>query len=105
MIDQRIIQSFAERIVQEFDPEKIILFGSMAYGSPHDDSDVDLLVILPFEGSPFRKSLDILNCLNPHFPIDLIARRPDDTAHRYAHGDPLIREALDHGKVLYERRH
>jgi hypothetical protein len=58
---------------------------------------------LPFEGKSFRKSLEILNRLNPRFPIDLLARRPDDTARRYAEGDPLIREALDRGKVLYER--
>lgn len=105
MVDQKTIQNLTERIVREFNPEKVILFGSLAYGSPREDSDVDLLVILPFEGSSFRKSLDILNRLDPHFPIDLIARRPDETARRYEQGDPLIREAMDKGKVLYERRH
>jgi hypothetical protein len=64
-------------------------------------SDVDLLVILPFEGKNFHKSLEILNYLNIHLPIDLLARRPDDVQRRYAEGDPLIREALNHGKVLY----
>jgi predicted nucleotidyltransferase len=105
MVNQEIIEKFTDRIVKEFDPEKVILFGSQAYGLPREDSDVDLLIILSFEGSSFRKSLDILNRLDPHFPIDLIARRPDETASRYEQGDPLIREALDKGKVLYERRH
>ena len=103
MVDQRRIEELSERIVQEFQPERIILFGSYAYGQPRPDSDVDLLVLLPFQGKGFRKSLEILNLLSPEFPVDLIARRPDDTARRYAEGDPLIREALDHGKVLYER--
>ena len=97
------ILEVSQRIVREFSPERIILFGSYAHGNPTPDSDVDLLVVLPFEGRGFRKSLEILNRVNPDFPIDLLARRPDDTARRYKEGDPLIREALDKGKVLYER--
>ncbi len=103
MVDMATIQAMSERIAREFQPDRIILFGSYAYGTPQPDSDVDLLVILPFEGKGFRKSLEILNRIDPPFAIDLLARHPDDTARRYAEGDPLIREALDRGKVLYER--
>lgn len=97
------IYDLTDRIVRRFQPERIILFGSHAYGTLSEGSDVDLLVILPFEGKPFRKSLEILDAVDPDFPVDLLARRPDDTARRYAECDPLIREALDKGKVLYER--
>jgi predicted nucleotidyltransferase len=103
MIDLKDIEALSRRIAREFNPERIILFGSYAYGEPGPDSDVDLLVILPFEGRNFWKSLEILNRVNPGFPLELLARRPQDTARRYAEGDPLIREALDRGKVLYER--
>ena len=103
MVDERRIAKLSERIVREFQPERIILFGSYAYGQPRPDSDVDLLVVLPFEGKAFRKSVEILNRISPEFSVDLLARRPEDTARRYAEGDPLIREALDHRKVLYER--
>jgi len=103
MVELKEIESLSKRIVKEFNPERIILFGSYAYGEPGPDSDVDLLVILRFEGRNFWKSLDILNRVNPSFPLELLARRPEDTARRYAEGDPLIREALDRGKVLYER--
>jgi uncharacterized protein len=103
MVDEGRIAKLTEQIVQEFQPDKIILFGSHARGEPRPDSDIDLLVILPFKGTGFRKSLEILNRLAPGFPVDLLARHPADTARRYAEGDPLIREALDHGKVLYER--
>jgi predicted nucleotidyltransferase len=103
MVDQRLISELSERIIREFHPERIILFGSYAYGQPRPDSDVDLLVVLPFEGTGFRKSLEILNRVSPEFSVDLLARLPEDTARRYAEGDPLIREALDRGKVLYER--
>ena len=103
MVAFSAILEVSQRIVREFQPERIILFGSYAYGNATSDSDVDLLVVLPFEGKGFRKSLEILNRVNPDFPIDLLARRPDDTARRYQEGDPLIREAIDRGKVLYER--
>ena len=103
MVRMQEIQQITERIAREFDPERIILFGSYASGRPTSDSDVDLLVILPFSGKPFWKSLEIMNRLDAPFPLDLLARRPDDTARRYAQGDPLIREALRHGRVLYER--
>ena len=103
MVDEQSIRKLCDHIVREFQPERIILFGSYAYGNPTPDSDVDLLVVLPFAGKNLRKSLEILNRTNPRFPIDLLARRPDDTERRYREGDPLIRQALDHGKVLYER--
>jgi predicted nucleotidyltransferase len=103
MVEEQAIRELSDRIAREFNPERIILFGSYAYGRVDPDSDVDLLVMLQFEGKSFWKSLEILNRVNPQFPVDLIARRPDDTARRYVEGDPLIREALDRGKVLYER--
>ena len=98
------IQSLADRIAANFQPERVILFGSYASGAPTPDSDVDLLVILPFEGKGFWKSLEILNRVNPPFAVDIIARQPEDARRRYQEGDPLIRDALDRGKALYERR-
>ena len=103
MVRMLQITELAERIAREFRPERIVLFGSYAAGRARQDSDVDLLVILRFAGRGFRKSLEILNRVAPEFPVDLLARRPEDTARRYAEGDPLVREALDRGKVLYQR--
>jgi uncharacterized protein len=103
MVDQDSIRKLTDQIVREFNPERIVLFGSYGRGEPRPDSDVDLLVILPFEGTGFSKSVEILNRVAPEFPIDLLARRPADTARRYAEGDRFIREALDHGRILYER--
>jgi len=104
MVSFQEIAELSRQIAAGFQPEKIILFGSYAYGIPDNDSDVDLLVILSFQGKPFRKSLEILNKTNPKFPVDLIARKPDEAMKRYAEGDPLIREALNKGKILYEQR-
>src|SRR3990172_715807 len=104
MVSMTDIQDLADRIAREFDPDKIILFGSYARGTPRPDSDVDLLVVVPFEGKPFWKSVEIMNRVDPQFSIDLLARDPSDTARRFAQGDPLIREAINHGRVLHERR-
>jgi len=97
------IEQIGRRIVEEFQPDRVILFGSHADGTAGKDSDVDLLVVLPFKGRPLQKSLEILNRVDIRFPCDLIARRPQDVIRRYRQGDPLIREALDRGKVLYVR--
>lgn len=103
MVAMTDIDLLAKKIACMFNPQKIILFGSYAYGIPGPDSDVDLLVMMPFEGKSFRKSMDILNTVNPDFSVDLIARHPEDIQRRYDCGDPLIREALDKGRVMYER--
>jgi predicted nucleotidyltransferase len=103
MVAMSVIRQLADAIGREFDPERIILFGSHAYGTAGDDSDVDLLVLLRFGGKPFRKSLEILNRTNPPFAVDVVVRDPDDAARRYAEFDPLIRDAFDHGVVIYER--
>ena len=103
MVAMDEVKELSRRIAEEFDPEKIILFGSHAYGTPKEYSDVDLLVIMQFEGNGLDKSLEILERVDPRFAIDLIVRRPDDTERRYREFDPLVREALDQGRVLYER--
>lgn len=97
------IRELGNRIARDFDPDKIILFGSYTCGSPTEDSDVDLLVLLDFEGKSFYKSLEILNRADPHFPVDLFAKTVEEPERRYAQGDQLIREAFDHGVVVYER--
>lgn len=101
-IDRRAIQNLVDRIARAFRPERVILFGSRAYGEPRPDSDVDLLVIMPFEGTPYRMAVEILQRVQPEFSVDVLPRRPDDTKNRYRLGDPLIREALDRGEVLFE---
>ena len=103
MVAIQEVEALSREIATEFDPERIILFGSCARGNPRADSDVDLLVLIRFGGKPFRKSLEILNRINPPFAVDVVVQDPDDAARRYAEFDPLIRDAFDHGIVVYER--
>jgi uncharacterized protein len=59
MVERASIQEFSRAVAREFRPEMIVLFGSYAYGTPTEDSDVDLLVIMPFDRRRGRKSLEI----------------------------------------------
>ncbi len=102
MIEMENIMQLIQAIINKSQPEKIILFGSYAYGNPEDDSDVDLLVILPYEGSNFRKTWEILNKVQPKFAIDLLVRTPVEIEQRLAWNDFFIQEIMEKGKVIYE---
>jgi predicted nucleotidyltransferase len=102
MITMRQIEDVSGRIAAEFEPERILLFGSYAWGAPSPDSDVDLLVILPFEGKAVAKSVEMRLKIRPPFPVDLLVRTPEKIRERLALGDPFIRSILEKGKVLYE---
>lgn len=104
-ISQRTISSFARQVARQFNPQKIILFGSYAYGKPTEDSDVDMLVIMSFKGKGAEKATEILLATDPRFPIDLLVRTPEQVRMRIKLGDFFIREITQKGKVLYEAPH
>jgi len=105
MVEMKRIKDLASQIAREFSPERIILFGSHAYGQPSDDSDVDLLVVLRFEGKPVRKAIEIRNRVSPKIPLDLIVRTPERLAERVANNDWFMREIVEKGRTLYEANH
>jgi len=101
---QEKIAQMVRRIVERFHPEKIILFGSHARGTAGSDSDVDLLVVMPVEGSKRAKTVEIGVALHDiRIPKDIIVVTPDEMA---KYGDivgHIIYPALREGKVLYDR--
>jgi predicted nucleotidyltransferase len=99
------IMKLSEQIARTYKPQRIILFGSYAYGTPNEDSDVDMLVIMSFEGKNPEMAAQILNQTDPHFPIDLLVRTPDQVLERLKSGDFFIKEIIERGKVLYEATH
>jgi predicted nucleotidyltransferase len=101
MVSMKDIRAAAERIGRDFRPHKVILFGSYAYGTATADSDVDLLVIMPFRGQSVYKATEIALKADPHFPMDLLVRTPRDVRKRLAWNDFFIREIMEKGKVLY----
>lgn len=102
MVAMNRIEEFGQQIGHEFGAERVILFGSYAQGSATEDSDVDLLVVIPFEGKSVHKSVEIRMKLRPGFAVDLILRTPKKVQQRIEMGDCFMREILEEGKVLYE---
>ena len=100
-IPMSAIRRFARQVAERFGPEKIILFGSYAYGTPHEDSDVDILVIMPCRNE-IDQRIKIRWEVPRRFPMDLLVRTPKDLARRLADGDLFHTEIVTKGKVLYE---
>src|SRR5881394_3178668 len=76
-IPMRVIRRFARQVAERFHPDKIILFGSYAYGTPHADSDVDILVVMPAR-QRHTQAVRIRWAIPAPFPMDLIVRTPKD---------------------------
>lgn len=98
------INEMVRRIVEKFDPEQIILFGSHARGTAGPDSDVDLLVVMPVRGSKRDKAIEIRVALHDApLPKDIIVTTPEEFAWRKEIPGTIERPAAREGKVLYAR--
>jgi predicted nucleotidyltransferase len=100
----RVIRQYAIAIAERFHPEKIILFGSYAYGTPNEDSDVDLLVVMP-TWNQHSQAVQIRMAITAPFPMDLIVRTPKEMKWRLEEGESFLTEVTTKGKVLYEKGH
>ena len=101
MTSEQAIRDLSERIAQVYEPDSIILFGSHAYGTPRWDSDVDLLVVMHFEGNPLVKAAEMIHRFNPPFAVDLLIRTPEVIRQRLEWNDTFLKEAIERGKVLH----
>jgi predicted nucleotidyltransferase len=101
-VPMRVIRRFARQVAERFEPERIILFGSHAYGTPHADSDVDILVVMPARNQ-HDQAARIRGAVDAPFPMDLIVRTPRSLAWRLAEGESFHTEITTKGKVLYEK--
>ncbi len=101
-IPMRVIRRYVRAIAEEFHPDKIILFGSYAYGTPNEHSDVDLLVVMPTPDQ-HSQTARILYRLTAPFPLDLIVRTPKEMRWRLEEGELFLTTIVSQGKVLYEK--
>src|SRR5262245_19361682 len=85
-VPMSVIRRFARQVAERFKPEKIILFGSHAYGTPHEDSDVDILVVMPTRNQ-LDQAVRICLAVERSFPLDLIVRTPKNLQWRVREGD------------------
>ncbi len=94
------IKNYAKRIRQKFNPQKIILFGSYAYGHPSKDSDVDLLVIMETQLKSAEQMFLIRKKIPSQFPLDLIVKTSKEIKERIKEGDFFYKTLLKKGKEL-----
>jgi predicted nucleotidyltransferase len=98
----RVIHRYARAIADEFHPDTIMLFGSFAYGKPHECTDVDLLVIMP-AANQHSQAVRIRWRLAAPFPVDLLVRTPKEMKWRLEEGESFTTTIVSEGKVLYEK--
>ena len=102
MVSRQEIQATCDDIVREFAPLQVILFGSYGYGTPTEDSDVDLLVVMAIpESETRRQAAEIRRRIPDRFPMDLLVRSPEEIAYRLSYNDWFLREITEKGEVLY----
>ncbi len=103
MVTEEKLQAVTAQVVTQYDPEKIVLFGSYAWGGVHEDSDVDLLIIKKTENQ-FKTARQIDGSIFPRpFPLDIVVYTPEQIDARKEAGDFFINDILTNGKVLYEK--
>lgn len=103
LITEEKIKEVADKIAKKYKPEKIILFGSWAWGQPDEDSDVDLFIVKKSENT--RKiAREIDGSIRPRpFPLDLIVYKPESVERGLKINDFFIKKIIREGKILYTK--
>jgi uncharacterized protein len=102
-VTDELLQEMTQRIVQQCRPHKVILFGSYAKGVAHEDSDIDLLVIMDSDEPASKRTIPVADAAYVRFlPVDVLVYTPDEIRERLAIGDYFITDVLTHGKSLYD---
>jgi len=102
-VTEALVHEITDRIVKAFDPDKVILFGSRAAGTPHVDSDIDLLVIMKAKGSTIQRSVAVKRVCRPRFvAMDVLVKTPEEIATQLERGSLFLHQILEEGRVLYE---
>jgi uncharacterized protein len=100
------IQHYCDAIAREFKLRRIVVFGSYATGQATEDSDVDVMVVMPIsEKRRVRPSLAIRRRIAAGFPVDILVRDPKDIARRLRWSDSFITEVMTRAKTVYEAKH
>lgn len=101
--EQSVVQQIVDRIRAHAQPDRIILFGSRAWGAARPDSDVDLLVIVDSEDPPVERAVALGRLFRPRpAPLDLLVMTPSEVRERLGAGDRFLRRILEEGEVLYD---
>ena len=105
-LDPKLLAEVVRRIVEAVNPERVYLYGSHAYGTPHKDSDVDLLVVVEkSDASYYKRTLPIYRALRGLLiPAEIRMVTRDEFMRRAKWGVLVEKAAEKKGRILYERR-
>jgi len=101
------IFKIVEKIKKEYRPEKIILFGSYAYGTPNKNSDVDLFILKSTKKNRIDRFVEVKRIIyNPKIKLVFspLVYTPREAKRRISLGDDFVREILEKGEVLYVKQ-
>lgn len=101
---QELTDQIVRRLRAEYDPEKIILFGSFAHGTTQADSDLDLLIVKQTNErfiDRWSRVRQILSDPSRTIALETLILTPQEISERLARGDQFLAEILTHGRVLY----
>jgi predicted nucleotidyltransferase len=102
----RIISGLVDRLIEMYQPERIILYGSYAYGSPDEESDIDLLIVKETKDRPIDRRIAVrrlVSDIRKKVPFSSLVVTPEELSNRLAIGDDFFIEITQRGKVLYEK--
>ncbi|MBI3537908.1 MAG: nucleotidyltransferase domain-containing protein [Chloroflexi bacterium] len=102
--NQDLIKGIVKKLRDQYAPEKIILFGSYAYGKPRRDSDIDLLIVKNTSERFIDRWVTVRRILSDSkllIGLDTLVVTPDELSERLAAGDQVIAEIVEKGKLLY----
>lgn len=99
---EKKLKKITSKIVEEYQPEKIILFGSYAWGEPTEDSDVDLLIVKENRDRFITEQAKIRKIINGEIAADILVYSPEEIEKNLKLGDDFFKEILSRGKYLYE---
>ena len=101
MVSQQTITDLGIRIGREYSAQRVVLFGSYAYGAPTEESDVDLLVVMPYRGTQLGQAVEIAQRFRTPFTMDVLVRSPQEVKQRLAINDRFLKDVLARGRELY----
>jgi len=103
MATEKKISRIVSSIVAQCSPEKIILFGSHAYGKPNRDSDIDLFIVADIPGLPAERVRQVRRAIKEQASVDIVVRSPKDIEASLKGRDWFVQEVFEKGRVLYAR--
>ena len=104
---ERVLSEIVKKLKREYDPIKIILFGSYAYGNPTEDSDIDLFILKDTKKRAVDRYVSVKRIIydpSHKIPVSPLVYTPKEVEKRLRMGDDFIKEILEKGVILYERR-